>query len=290
MHPALQYIKEKKTDLITIVVFLLVCWGLTFFNLHPKTDPEPGTKERARVISVDNSEIMDIGLLKTGPQNLEIEILSGKHKGERYPANNQLRSQMELDKMFEVGDTILVGLLHDAVPGVTVLNAQDYYRIGWTALLFGLFCLLLLCFAGLTGLKALVSFVFSCLAVWKLVVPLCLNGVSPILATVVCVFFLTLVIMFLVAGWSRKFVVSCTGSMLGVISGCVLSSIFTHLFHVNGAIMPYSQALYYSGYQYLSLQNIFIGAIREPSWISAWTSPPAWRKSSTTSPTFREMN
>ena len=67
--------------------------------------------------------------------------------------------------------------------------------------------------------------------------------------------------MFLVAGWSRKFVVSCTGSMLGVISGCVLSSIFTHLFHVNGAIMPYSQALYYSGYQYLSLQNIFIGAI-----------------------------
>ena len=261
MHPAIQYKKEKKTDLITIAVFLLVCWGLTFFNLHPKTDPEPGTKERARVISVDNSEIMDIGLLKTGPQNLEIEILSGKHKGERYPANNQLRSQMELDKMFEVGDTILVGLLHDAVPGVTVLNAQDYYRIGWTALLFGLFCLLLLCFAGLTGLKALVSFVFSCLTVWKIVVPLCLNGVSPILATVVCVFFLTVVIMFLVAGWSRKFVVSCTGSMLGIISGCVLSSIFTHLFHVNGAIMPYSQALYYSGYQYLSLQNIFIGAI-----------------------------
>ena len=117
MHPALQYIKEKKTDLITIVVFLLVCWGLTFFNLHPKTDPEPGTKERARVISVDNSEIMDIGLLKTGPQNLEIEILSGKHKGERYPANNQLRSQMELDKMFEVGDTILVGLLHELETG-----------------------------------------------------------------------------------------------------------------------------------------------------------------------------
>ena len=37
--------------------------------------------------------------------------------------------------------------------------------------------------------------------------------------------------------------------------------IFTHLFKINGAVMPYAQALLNSGYEYLNLSDIYIGAI-----------------------------
>lgn len=261
MHAILDYLRRHRSDFITSAVFLLICWALTFVDLLPRTDPEPGTKERARVLSVDNSALETMGLMRMGSQNLEVEILSGPFAGKRFQATNELRAQMELDKVFEPGDTALVGVLHNAVPGETVLIAQDHYRIGWTALLFGLFCLLLLVFAGITGFKALISFVFSCLAVWKFVVPMCLNGVSPLLSTILCVCLLTAVIIFLVAGFTRKCLVSFIGSMLGVLAGCAISYVFTRLFHVNGAVMPYSQALLYSGYENLDLQTLFAGAI-----------------------------
>lgn len=262
IHKAIaQFLLKNKSDIIICSVFLFVCWALACVDLHPKHDPEPGTKERARVLDVDNSQIQQLGLLQMGTQLLTVEILSGEHQGKQFQATNELRSQMELDKIFVPGDTILVGMIPNAVPGETMINAQDYYRINWTIFLFGLFSVLLLVFAGFTGAKALVSFVFSCLAVWKFVVPLCLNGVSPLLATIACVCLLTAVIIFLVAGFTRKGFCAFTGSMLGVITGCVMAKIVTVIFHVNGAVMPYSQALLYSGYENLNLQNLFAGAI-----------------------------
>ena len=243
--------------IVPSVVLAIACAALAFVP-GPRRLADDGARTcRAEVVEVDDSSLQLHGFVEFGTQHLKVRLPDGRVVS----ADNELRAQMELDKKFAPGDTALVVVPGQGAPDGAALVARDHWRLGWCTALFAAFCVLLCAFGGWTGAKALFSFVFSCLAVWKLVVPLCLNGVSPILATVVCVFFLTLVIMFLVAGWSRKFVVSCTGSMLGVISGCVLSSIFTHLFHVNGAIMPYSQALYYSGYQYLSLQNIFIGAI-----------------------------
>ena len=239
-----------------IATFLLSC-----INLYPARDPEPGTKERAIVLSVDNRDLTTLGLLTTGSQRLELRILSGKFAGKTFPAVNQLRANMELDKSFVVGNTVLAAVPHDAVPGETVLNAQDHYRIANTAILFGLFVLLLLCFGGLTGAKALVSFLFCCAVIWKLVVPLCLQGYHAVWISVAAVSVLTVVILLLVAGCNRKGFAACAGAMLGVLFTGAMAQLFTGLFHINGAVMPYSQALLYSGFDMLNLPQIYVGAI-----------------------------
>lgn len=103
------------------------------FLLLPSVERESeGTKERAVVLSVDNANIMSVGLLKQGEQKLEVEVQSGKFKGEKFAAMNVLRAQMDLDKIFEVGDEALVGIPHGATPQGTTINAQDHYRTGWT--------------------------------------------------------------------------------------------------------------------------------------------------------------
>ncbi len=251
----------SRGDLISIAIFTVLCIGMWFVDLTPPHPQSEGTKERGRVLTVDNSRIMQLGLLQSGPQILTVEILSGPFAGEVFPAANELRAQKELDKIFEVGDIALVGVLHHAEPGKTMLNAQDHYRLGWSAVLFGLFAVFLVLFGRITGFKALLSFVFSCLVVWKLLVPLCLVGYSALWLTIGCVTILTAVILFLIAGWSRKFAAAFAGSILGVLAGCAMAAIFTALFKINGAVMPYSQALLYSGYEYLSLSDIYIGAI-----------------------------
>lgn len=243
------------------VVMLFGCGIFAFFSLAPEHDEEPGSKERAVVLSIDNSQLQSFGLVKRGSQFLRVRVLSGKHRGKEFNAVNELRAQMDLDKIFSPGDTVLVAILHSDTPEVSLINAQDHYRLTPTLFLFGIFALLLLIFGGITGFNALLSFVFSCLVVWKLVIPLCLRNWNAIGVSLGAVTLLTAVIIFLVAGLNRKGVTAFGGAMLGV-SCCALTGwLFSAMFKINGAVMPYSQALLYSGYEKLSLPDIYVGAI-----------------------------
>ena len=247
--------------LVTMVVMGLACLALWQLDLLPRQDPQPGRKERARVVEVDNSDLMTIGLVQKGVQNLKVEILSGRWKGHVFTASNIVRAQLELDKVFAPGDIILVGVLDDVDPSTYTLNAQDHYRIGYTILLFALFGVLLLIFGRLTGFNALLSFVFTALVIWKLVIPLCLKGWSAIWVSLVAVMILSAAIIFLVAGVNRKGVTAFIGAIAGVLASALLAMLFTRLFRINGGVMPYSLALLYSGYEFLSLPDIYIGAI-----------------------------
>ena len=214
------------------------------------------TTERARVVAVDDSALELHGLVEYGTQSLKVE-LPGRGT---FAAANELRAQMELDKKFRVGDTAVVSVPRDLAPG-TVLVARDHWRLGWGAALFAAFCVALCAFGGWTGLKALFSFVFSCLAVWKLLVPLSLAGWHASTVAFLTVAVLTALIMYLVAGWTRKGGAAFLGAMLGVVASLGLAHFFGRVMQVNGATMPYAQALLYAGYESLDLADLFYGAI-----------------------------
>ena len=243
-----------------VVVFLLACVALWFLDILHTAPPPEGVKCKALILSVDNSNIFKIGLLQKGEQHVRLRVLSGPFKGREFNGTNIIRANMELDKVFEPGDIALAAIPYDADENFTVI-AQDHYRIGYALLLFTLFGILLLVFGGITGFNALLSFVFSCLVIWKLVIPLALKGGNVLLITFAAVTLLSAVIIFLVAGVTRKGVTAFFGAILGVLASCAMAYIFTKLFRISGGMMPYSQTLLYSGYEFLSLPDIYIGAI-----------------------------
>jgi uncharacterized membrane protein len=83
-------------------------------------------------------------------------------------------------------------------------NLIDHYRFLSEVLLFGLFAVGLVVFAGWTGAKALLSFVFSVVLVWKVLLPSFLRGVDPVLISLGVVTRLAAVILFLVGGRDAK--------------------------------------------------------------------------------------
>ena len=181
--------------------------------------------------------------------------------GRIVPAENELRAQMELDKKFSPGDAALVVIPAKGFADGVAIVARDHWRLGWAFGLFAAFCALLCMFGGWTGAKALFSFAFSCLAVWKLLIPLVLSGWHASTVSFLVVAVLTGVIMYLVAGWTRKAFSAFAGSMLGVVASLGLAHLVARAMHVNGATMPYAQQLLYSGFSFLNLQDVFIGAI-----------------------------
>lgn len=214
----------------------------------------------ARVLEVDDSMIIDTGLVRSGEQSCTLELLGGKYQGEIVNGCNMLNGSLEQDKIFAVGDKaqVVVSYQGDEIGTVTMI---DHYRINVELLLAGFFAVFLLFFAGQTGLRAILSFGVTVLCIWKILVPLYLKGVNPVGVGMIVTLLLTGIIISLVYGFDRRTASAVLGAAAGLLVTAVLGIFFTKAFKIHGAVMSYSESLLYSGYQDLNLTEIFMASI-----------------------------
>jgi uncharacterized membrane protein len=250
-------------DGIFAAVVLLATIGLLVMPTKFHDDNLPRTTQaRARVLKVDDTDLQQFGLLRQGMQTTTIIIRSGRFRGETVTGYNELIGRMDLDKLFKPGDLALVGLdLTKDKSEIARANLIDHYRIHLEIILFALFCLLLVGFAGWTGVRALVSFMFTGILIWKVFLPVFLMGWNPILVSLAVVSLLSAVIIFLVGGLEKKGLVAFLGAFSGIVFTCMFSLVFGAGFKIHGAVKPFSETLLYSGYPHLSLNQIFLAGV-----------------------------
>ncbi len=261
MRQTLHVKPELKSNLIFSIFILAV--SLVLFLLptgFEREDNAYGTQARVKILETDNSNMHSTGLIKHGTQICEVEIISGQFKGQQAAAINELSGKLEMDKIFMPGDKALAGIdiNNGTIHFVTLI---DHYRVNLELILFGAFMLLLIIFAGWTGVRAILSFAFTVLMIWKVQIPLFLKGYNPVILSLLVVAALTTVTILLVSGFNTKSLVAILGSLSGSMLTCILAVIFGKSFKVHGAVLSFSESLLYSGYQNLSLTDIFIASI-----------------------------
>lgn len=217
-------------------------------------------KCKAEVISTDESSIISTGLIQSGEQICQLELLDGKFKGEKVSGINLLSGSLENDKIYSAGDEALVVVSYND-SGITSVTMTDHYRVDKEIILALMFVVLLILFAGKNGMFAVLSFVITVLMIWKILVPCYLKGMNPMWVGMGITVALTAVIIFLVYGVDKRTLTAFMGSMLGTVTTCVIGLIFTDLFKIHGAVMSYSETLLYCGYQHLNLTQIFTSGI-----------------------------
>lgn len=141
--------------LIAIIVLIFIPTGFENKLIYQGTERVP-----AKVVSVDDSMIIDTGLVRSGDQNCDIEFLNGQFKGQRYTAVNMLTGSLEIDKVFQPGNTAYVRISHRDGEILSV-SMTDHYRLPWEILLVAIFIAVLIFFAGQTGLRAVLGAVFT---------------------------------------------------------------------------------------------------------------------------------
>ena len=217
-------------------------------------------KCKAEVISTDESSIISTGLIQSGEQICQLELLDGKFKGEKVSGINLLSGSLENDKIYSAGDEALVVVSYND-GGITSVTMTDHYRVDKEIILALMFVILLILFAGKNGMFAVLSFVITVLMIWKILVPCYLKGMNPMWVGMGITVALTAVIIFLVYGVDKRTLTAFMGSMLGTVTTCIIGLIFTDLFKIHGAVMSYSETLLYCGYQHLNLTQIFTSGI-----------------------------
>lgn len=214
----------------------------------------------AKVIQTDESKIIDTGLVRSGEQRCQLEIVSGKFKGRTAEGVNMLNGSLEQDKLFSQGDRAQVVVSYNA-DEILMVTMIDHDRIPMELVMGAIFILFLILFAGRTGVRAVLSFFLTVLAIWKLLVPLYLKGYNPIWTGLVFTLLLSVLIIALVYGFDRRCASAVSGTFLGILVTCLLGSLFTDLFQIHGAVMSSSESLLYAGYQDLNLTRIFMASI-----------------------------
>ncbi|ACF14414.1 YibE/F family protein [Chloroherpeton thalassium ATCC 35110] len=260
MNPEL----KSKLNVAFTVIIILLCAVLWFIPTGFENPYFTKNKlfEQATVVSVDNHDLKHLGVVITGTQDIEIKILSGPFTGDTVTAANVLMGQMNIDKVFKTGDKVLAILnLDKKSEKVVSARASDMYRSDIEFILFLVFALFLVFFAKSIGFRALLSFVFTTLAIWKLLIPLFLKGYPPLPISFLIVAITTAVIILLITGFTRKGIVALSGSIAGVALTTVLAIIFGHFFKIPGTVKEFSEMLLYAGFMHLQLTDIFIAGI-----------------------------
>ncbi len=245
---------------------MLVCLVMIAVLLYLPTGYEQALQYRQAercmglVLETDNSTIKDTGLVRSGEQRCRLQVLDGKFKDEIVTGVNMLRGSLEQDKLFSAGDRaqIVISTSGRAISNVTMI---DHYRVPWEIFMAGAFVLLLVAVAGRTGLRAIFSFVLTVLTIWKLLVPLYLNGWNPVWIGLLVTLLLTILIIALVYGFDRRCAAAVSGAFLGILVTAALGILFTDLFKIHGAVMAYSESLLYAGFQHLDLTRIYMSSI-----------------------------
>lgn len=252
---------NKNNRFSFILVIVLLCFNAALvFMPNPFDKKQAYTYTEAEVLETDNSELFQYNIIKQGSQLLTVKILSGEYEGKEFEVFNQLVGKMETDKYIRAGDRVLVEYFKTG-EGKVIVNVVDHYRFGIELFLFLAFAAILILYSGWTGLKSLLSFTTSLLVIWKIMIPMFLQGHNPLYVSFFLVLFLTMVIIFLVGGFTRKGIIAFLGASSGVLVTMTISLLVSKPFYINGAVRSFSETLLYSGFAHLDLNKLFLASI-----------------------------
>ena len=257
IHPK----RNRRRNWIFCIVMGLLCIALFFVPTpFPEKVPQNAAREKVRILSVDNSLLAPLGIVFSGTQETEIEVLTGLLKGVRLTAVNHLNSSLDRDKLFAPGDTALC-VIHSEDGKATYATLIDHYRMDVQGFLFLLFFLFLILLGGVSGFGTFVSLAASILVIWKILIPLLLLGWPPILSTLLVVLLLSAVIMYLVGGLTRMATVALLGSLLGTGLTCLLAVVFGNALKLDGGDIPYVVPLISQAGLKLDIKDLFFSMV-----------------------------
>jgi uncharacterized membrane protein len=259
--------KELIIKIISVLVFIALSVGVIIYanTDRPKytiTESSGVEYETARVLSVieDNTSIdKEIENVKKGSAELEVELLTGRYKGDVCHVTNYFSALYNVD--VAKGDKVSVRIdTTDA--GKYEVSIYNYNRIPLFIGLIVVFFAVLVLLGGKQGLKAFAGLAYTVVAIIFVLLPLTLKGVSPIPLTIVIVFVTSALCFLLIGGVQKKTIAAAFGSLAGVLIAALLGELAAKAGGVTTFQMDEAEALLLvKSTNPIQLRGLFISGI-----------------------------
>ena len=258
---------ELIIKIVSVVLFVALSVGVIIYANADKptytiTEDSGVEFETARVLSVleDNTAVdEETENVKKGDTTLELELLTGRYKGDVCKVTNYYSALYNVD--VSKGDRVSVRIDTTGEHEYSV-SIYNYDRVPLVIGLVIVFAIVLIALGGKQGLKAFLGLVYTVLVIVFVLLPLTLKGVAPIPLTIAIVFITSAICYLLIGGIQKKTVAAALGSLAGVLIAALLGAVAAHIGGVTTFQMDEAEALLLVKSSYpIQLRGLFISSI-----------------------------
>lgn len=195
-----------------------------------------GDTIKAKVIRVTD--------VKTANVSGENEIITVTFKAKAL--NTELRGKtldviQEIDRSYafsprqvEQNDTVLIEGYREN--GERLYYFGDFVRITPLLWLLAIFCLLIVVFSRMQGVKTIVSLGLTCLSVFFVLIPAILNGHNIYFWSILVCVYMTVMTLAIISGYNKKALCACIGCMSGVLCSGFIVLIMDRFLNMTGML------------------------------------------------------
>lgn len=240
--------KQKVLRVTAGILFLILYAGAVFlanrgWNGYTVTKSTGTEYETARVLAVlaDNS-VSDPSIEghRRGSMDLQLEILSGRYRGDIVGVTNYLSAMYNVD--VKEGDKVSVRIDTTGENEYQV-SIYNYERSGLLIAFVLIFALALILIGGWQGFRAFAGLIFTFVSIVYLLLPLTLKGWPAVPLTLALVAVTSMVCYYLLGGWQPKMIGAALGCLCGVCFAALFGTIAGSLVHVTAYQMDEAEAL-----------------------------------------------
>ncbi len=192
---------------------------------------------------------------------MKVEITRGERKGETVYAVLQI-SEYTLSNLDEAteGDGVILYTNGDENVNADwmVAGFERFTAILWLGIIF---TVLVLVFGQYKGIKTMVSLIFTCLAVFYVMLPAIINGQNIYVWAIVTCLYMILMTMLFVNGITKKSLVAGAGCTAGVIVAGIITLIMNNVMKMSGFTDSDSTLIYHLNEEPLDLTALIFAAI-----------------------------
>ncbi|MBQ8299366.1 MAG: YibE/F family protein [Clostridia bacterium] len=140
----------------------------------------------------------------------------------------------EMSKPLKKGDKVIVHatISSDGKIQDTAISERD--NTNYLVLILVIYSLAIVIIGGKKGVKALVSLVITILAIFYIILPKLIEGVNPLGITTIVSIGITIIVLFIIAGFNKKAVAAILGTTGGILIAGIFAIIFGNLMDLSG--------------------------------------------------------
>ncbi len=235
-------IKKISVAIVSIALMIVFCIALNNVKKTELMSTDDRNFEKAIVTEIVKDNEASDGT-RAGQQQVKVKIRTGRHKGEILDATSS--SSYLYGAQCSVGTKVIV-IISESDDFIQA-SVYNYDRGNKLYMIIAFFLLVLVIIGGIKGFKSGIGLVFTFCCIIFIFMPLIYRGVSPILAAAFVVVITTIVVMYLIDGFTVKAGTAMLGTIIGVIIAAIFAYIFGKICNISGYNVDDVESLEYIG-------------------------------------------
>ncbi len=238
-----------KTILLFIMISIILVGSVVVTSAEDTYEqPELYKGKIIELVSEQNNSIETSGgNYNQRVQIAKVELLNKGRKGEIIEIHNYIDEIMAYTIEIKEGDDVYIFFEKDSAGNEIKAHIHEFRRDKDIYFLIGIFVVLMIILGGVQGVKSLITLILTIIGIYYMLIGI-VNGGNPIFLSIVISFIVTLVTMFLVAGFNLKAISAIAGTFGGVIIAGVIALFISESSKLTGLGNMEAQMLLYSNH------------------------------------------